>query len=240
MSTDGWHVLTHPWAIFTHMFLHEQFLGHLFWNMIFLYWFGRILGDLIGDHHLLPTYLLSGLFAGACYFIAGNLLNIGIGDFALGASSPDHGVALPFIGMIRLKYIVAFFLLIYLTALANNDNSGGQIAHLAGALFGWFYIYRLRSGQDFSKPVNGIVNSLGDFFQGFGKSAPKEPKRKREAVFKKMNPRRASGRPNSVSDTEDFSHQEKLDAILEKIKKKGYDSLTDEEKDFLYNASKKD
>ena len=119
MSDDGWYVLTHPWVIFTNMFLHEQFLGHLFWNMVFLYLFGRILGSLIGDRHILPIYLLSGLFGALCYFLGANFLNFEVGGYALGASgaicgimvasaatSPNYSVNIIFIGPVPLKYIL--------------------------------------------------------------------------------------------------------------------------------------
>ncbi|MEL6924864.1 MAG: rhomboid family intramembrane serine protease, partial [Bacteroidota bacterium] len=252
LSSDGWYNLTHPWVIITSMFLHEGF-WHILWNMLFLYWFGRIVGDLIGDHHILPLYLLAGIAGGLAFFITASILPYGeFTRFALGASGavmgivvasavthPDNIMHLILIGPVKLKYVVAVLVFLDLIGIANLSNTGGHFAHIGGALFGWFYISRLRSGQDLSVPVNNFVNSIGNFFRGLVKSDPQKPRRKREAVFKKMKPR-GSARPNSVTDTEDFSHQERLDAILEKIKKKGYDSLTDEEKDFLYNASKKD
>ena len=264
MSPDGWYILTHPWVILTNMFLHEQFLGHLFWNMVFLYWFGKILGDLMGDHHILPVYLLSGLFAALCYFLGANFLNFETGKYALGASgaicgimvasaatSPNYGLNLLFIGRIALKYVVAFFLILYLTALSNNSNSGGQLAHLGGALFGWFYIYQLRSGGiDMSTPVNNVVGAFQGFFQNIyntitGKKSKlrveyKSPQGAKTKATKTRSSTIGSFRNkgNAQSDTHDLSHQEKLDAILDKISKKGMESLSAEEKEFLFNASK--
>ena len=252
LSSDGWYNLTHPWVIFTSMFLHEGF-WHILWNMLFLYWFGRIVGDLIGDHHILPLYLLGGLVGGLAFFLTANLLPYGeYTRFALGASgavmaivvasavtAPDYNLHLLFVGSVRLKYVVAILVFLDLIGLANMVNTGGHFAHIGGALFGWFYIVRLRAGQDFSIPVNNFMNALSNYFKSFGgKSKSSASKGKHKVVYKKMSFRRG-GRAHSITDTEDLSHQEKLDAILDKINKTGYDSLTEEEKDFLYNASKK-
>ena len=261
MSTDEWHVLTHPWVPLTSMFLHEG-LWHILWNMLFLYWFGRIVGGFIGDHHILPIYLLSGLVAAVAYYLSINFIYQIDNSFAWGASggvngiilaaaviAPDYIIRLLFIGEVRLKYIVAVLLFIDIIGIANNSNTGGHFAHLGGALFGWFYIYQLRNGgTDLSNPVNRIVNSIGRFFESIfnffrGKKSKlrveyRNPNRSTSSNRRSMGFGK-SRKPNRVSDTEDLSHQEKLDAILDKINTKGMDSLSEEEKDFLYNASKK-
>ncbi|MEL7118860.1 MAG: rhomboid family intramembrane serine protease, partial [Bacteroidota bacterium] len=85
MSSSGWYVLTHPWTIITHMFLHEGF-WHILWNMLFLYWFGRIVGDFIGNQKILPIYLLSGFAGAVMYFLGAAIFTNGlIAPFALGA-----------------------------------------------------------------------------------------------------------------------------------------------------------
>ena len=168
MSSDGWYVLTHPWVPFTSMFLHEGF-WHILWNMLFLYWFGKIVGGFIGDHHVLPLYLLSGLAGGFAFYLSDVLIYDKI-NFALGASgavngiilasaviAPDYVMRLLFIGDVKLKYIVAVLIFLDMIAIANVSNTGGHFAHLGGALFGWFYIFQLRSeGTDLSAPVNNL------------------------------------------------------------------------------------
>ena len=254
MSSDIWFVLTHPWVIFTHMFLHEGFL-HILFNMLFLYWFGRIVGGFIGDRKILPLYLMGGLVGMVVYFVSFNLL--GYSDattgYALGASAavmavvvaagaiaPDYIMRLLFLGDVKLKYIAAALLFLDLIGIGNNYNTGGHFAHLGGAFFGWFFIGQLKQGNDLSIPVNNILDKVFAFFNGlFGKSSrrPKVIYRDPNLKKKSRSDKRSSG--NRSSDDNGASHQEKLDSILDKIKQSGYESLSAEEKEFLFNASKK-
>ncbi|NRA51825.1 MAG: rhomboid family intramembrane serine protease [Phaeodactylibacter sp.] len=254
MSSDWKFFLTHPWGMFTSMFLHEGF-WHLLWNMLFLYWFGRIVGDFIGDQRILPLYLLGGLTGAVVFFISANLLPYGIGGrFALGASagvmaivvaagtiSPDYTMRLLLLGDVKLKYIVAVLVFLDLILIPSGGNTGGHFAHLGGAFFGWFFVAQLRNGNDLSEPVNNILDKIRDFYNRMttGKSNGRRPK----VVYRNPNRKRSTQRRgNAASDTNNGSsnaHQEKLDAILDKIKDSGYDSLSKEEKEFLFNASKR-
>ncbi|MBK7409675.1 MAG: hypothetical protein IPJ40_17480 [Saprospirales bacterium] len=128
--------------------------------------------------------------------------------------------------------------------LANMSNTGGHIAHLGGAAMGFFFIRQLQEGHDWAVPVNHLIDSITDFFMRlFGGKAPgpkvayRDPDMKKKAKAQSTRGKgRQQGKGNSSSDV---SHQEQLDAILDKIKHSGYDSLTAEEKEFLFNASKK-
>lgn len=252
ISSDWLHNLTHPWVIITSIFLHEGF-WHILWNMLFLYWFGRIVGDFIGNQRVLPLYLLGGIFGGLAYFISINLLPYGGGvtHYALGASgavmaivvaagtiSPDYIMRLLFLGDVKLKFIVAALVFIDLIGMAGNLNTGGHFAHLGGALFGWLFVKQLREGVDWSQPVNRIINRINNFFSGL-KGEKVKPRRGPRVVYKNVSKTRGSRKGHSVSDYNDMSHQEQLDAILDKIKKSGYESLSEEEKEFLFKASKK-
>ncbi len=249
MSSDPIHVLTHPWGIITNMFLHERF-WHLLWNMLFLFWFGRIFGDLLNDRRVLPLYLLGGLAGAVMYFISANLLPYGEAGprFALGASgavmaiviaagfkAPDYSIRLLFLGNVPLKFIAAGAFLWAIISTASDFNTGGHWAHLGGAIFGWFFIAQLNKGNDLSVPINNFLDKIKSFFN------PKKGPRMayKNPNYKNKKKRRSSGRPHAVSDNENLSHQEQLDTILDKIKDKGYDSLSAEEKEFLFNASKK-
>ncbi|MEL6864965.1 MAG: rhomboid family intramembrane serine protease [Bacteroidota bacterium] len=250
ISSSMWHNLTHPWALLTNMFLHEGF-WHILWNMLFLYWFGRIVGDFIGNHRILPLYLLGGLVGGLVFILTANVLSYGIaGDrFALGASgavmaivvasatiSPDYIMRLLFIGDVRLKYIVAVLLFLDMIGIANDANTGGHFAHLGGAFFGWVFVRQLQEGNDWSAPVNRLFDKINSFFERL-RSGSRKARRPRVVYRNKDKAKR--GGAYAVSDTEvDLSHQEQLDAILDKIKKNGYESLSSEEKEFLFNASK--
>lgn len=254
LSSDLWYNLTHPWVIFTSMFLHEN-IFHALFNILFLMWFGRIVADLIGDRRILPLYLLAGL-AGAFLYIATARWIYPGGSYAYGASgavmgivlaagvlAPDYLMRLILIGDVKLKYIVIFMLLLDIIGLANMSNTGGHLVHLGGAAMGFFFIRQLQEGHDWAKTVNGVLDSITDFFSrlfGGKTSRPKvvyrNPNLKKEKVETQAGKGRASRKGNSATDQ---SHQERLDAILDKIKQSGYDSLTAEEKDFLFNASKK-
>lgn len=265
ISSDWWHNLTHPWALITHMFLHEDF-WHILWNMLFMYWFGRIVGDFIGNQRVLPIYLLGGLFAALVYFISSNIALPGTSildgnniHYALGASgavmaivvaagviSPDYIMRLFLLGDVKLKYIVAVLVFLDVIGIARNINgAGGAFAHLGGAFFGWLFVWQLRNGNDWSIPVNRVLDRIGQFFEGLT-SDRRQAKRGPRVVYRNTSktrpPRRrsrAGQAPSDSSDGQSLSHQEQLDAILDKIKKSGYDSLSDAEKEFLFNASKK-
>lgn len=247
-SSDLWHNLTHPWVFITSMFLHEGFI-HILFNMLFLYWFGRIVGDFIGNQRVLPLYLLGGFVGIIAYILSASFLPVG--SFALGASaavmaivvaaatiSPDYIMRLLFLGDVKLKYIAAVLIFLDLIAIPGLNNTGGHIAHLGGAFFGWFFVKQLRSGQDWSEPVNRLLARISGFFSNVSDGAKSKP-RKPKVVFKNTSKIKKGGKGRAVSDTEDLSHQEKLDTILDKIKKAGYESLSQEEKEFLFNASKK-
>ena len=255
ISSSLLHNLTHPWVVFTSMFLHEGFM-HILFNMLFLYWFGRIVGDLLGDHRILPLYLLAGLAGGVVFFITANLGIYGNDlRFALGASgavmgivltagvkAPDYPMRLLLFGEVKLKYIVFGLLLLDMVMITYNKNTGGHFAHLGGAAMGWLYVYLLHRGTDLADPINSIIDSIQNFFRRIAKPDTRRPgprkvytnpsvKQKRQAGGSFTNP---GG--HAVSDP---SHQEQLDAILDKIKVNGYDSLTQEEKEFLFKASQK-
>lgn len=240
LSSVPWFDLTHPWVLLTSIFLHEGF-WHLLWNMLFLFWFGRIVGDLIGNHRVMPIYVLGGLFAGLIFILSAQFLPFGNhGEvYALGASgavmalvvaagmiAPDYGLHLILIGEVKLKYVVTVLVLIDLLSLANNSNTGGHFAHLGGAFFGYLFIIALREGVDLSTPVNKMTASIGALFITGHKS-----RRGPRLVYTQDLPeRKTKQKPQD-------DPRQKLDAILEKIKQKGIDSLTAEERTFLEKQS---
>lgn len=251
VNSDGWLILYRPWTLLTHMFLHVDFF-HILANMIFLYWFGRIVGDFIGNQRILPMYLMGGAFGVAVYFVVANLLGQG-GNYALGASAavmalvaaagtiaPDYIMRLLLIGDVRLKYVVAVLIFLDLISIANSGSSGGHFAHLGGAFFGWLCIVQLQRGHDWTLPLSRLFSRISDWWDeqvhGYQPRRP-EP----HIVYR--NPKAKKGKPAPPDTTRKSSaipanHQEQLDAILDKIKQSGYDSLTQQEKEFLFNASK--
>lgn len=258
ISSDWLHNLTHPWAIFTHMFLHEGFF-HILWNMLFLWWFAPIVGDLLNDRRMLPLYLICGLASFVAFFLGTNIMPGGGVHYALGASgavtgilvsagilAPDKPIHLFLLGQIRLKWIVLAILLIDLVGVAGDVNTGGHFGHLGGALMGWIFIVQLRQGNDLTRPVNRAIDGLQDFFRGIMEKRPanRPPRPGATTRNRPFTGTRTGGRaprkkgPAAPRDNPDL-HQERIDAILDKLREKGYQGLSQEEKDYLNEASKK-
>jgi membrane associated rhomboid family serine protease len=246
MPAQWFDLLTHPWGLLTSMFLHEDF-WHVLNNIIFLYLFGTIVGDLIGDRRVLPLYLLGGITGSLLFMLSDFFVHYPV-PYALGASgavmalagavlilAPDYRVMLLLLGEVKIKYVVLVMVLLDLVGMANNSNTGGHVAHIGGFVMGCLFVYQLREGKDWAEPINRGI----DWIKGlFNRRRPQPvPKRRPHMVYK------AGGKApggNSASDLQDsLSFQERIDAILDKIKAKGYESLTQEEKDFLYRASRK-
>jgi len=245
MPASGRTLLFQPWAPLTHMFLHENF-WHVVNNIIGLYLFGIIVGDLIGDRRVLPIYLLGGLLGGFMFMASAQFAPY-VGSYALGASgavmalagaalilAPDYRVRLFLLGEVKVKYIVLVLLLFDLIGVANKFNSGGHIAHLGGFAMGCLFVYRLRDGHDWAEPVNRLLDTVAAWFTG-GKKRKQSARRKPQKAYSATFTATKGGR----APQDEASYQERLDAILDKIKESGYESLSPEEKEFLYNASKK-
>lgn len=240
-------IFTQPWGLLTSMFLHEGFM-HLLVNLMFLYMFGAVVGDLIGDRKILPIYVVGGI-VGSLLFMLSDFWKDYPVPYALGASgavmalagasvtlNPDHRLMLMFIGEVKLKYVVLVLLLLDLLGIANNDNTGGHIAHIGGFLTGIFLISKLRDGVDWIEPIANLFDRIFNWFNNlFNK---KSRRSKPRTAFKQHQFTQNRG-GSARSDNHDLSHQEKLDAILDKIKEAGYDNLSQEEKDFLFDASKR-
>ncbi|GLR17914.1 rhomboid family intramembrane serine protease [Portibacter lacus] len=247
INESMWFNITHPWVFVTHAFTHFGFF-HILFNMLMLLWFGRIVGDLLGDKHVLPIYIY-GIMAGILFFwISANYISPGT-QIAYGASAavmaivvaagftaPDYEMNLILIGPVRIKYIVLVLLILDLLSVSNMSNTGGHLAHLGGAILGGLYVNGLRSGYDLSTPMNNLINKIVAIFTPSERSAPRR-KSPLTVSFKSEGKTRKSG---SISDTEEkqYSVSDRLDEILDKIKEKGIQRLTKEEREFLENQSK--
>lgn len=231
------------WSVVTHMFLHVSFF-HILWNMLLLYWFGRIIGDFLGDRRVLPLYILGGL-GGGLFFMLWGQLSTGE-EFAYGASaavmavimataflSPDYIFHLILIGPVKVKYIALTLLLLDLFGTAGSVNTGGHWGHLGGAFIGGLFVYLLRQGTDITLPLQQLIERL-DFSVDNRRPSRRKTKRQKFKVYK--NEEKGAQAPD---DQLKFSEQSELDRILEKIKAEGFEKLSEEEKDFLYRASKK-
>jgi membrane associated rhomboid family serine protease len=246
-------LLYRPWTVITYMFLHYDFL-HILFNMIWLFWFGRIFLEYLEPKRLLSVYLVGGISGAALYIITFNLLpafeEYVAGSYALGASAsvyaiviaisafaPDYSIGLLFIGRVKLKYIALFVVLLDILSIAKG-NAGGHIAHLGGAMFGFLFAFRLKKGKDITKGFSATMDFL------FGILKPK-PKMKVSSNKYKTSQKPGSGNnfSKAASDLEynkkKVAEQAEIDRILDKISKFGYDSLSKEEKNTLFDQRKK-
>ena len=161
--------------------------------------------------------------------------------FAAATLSPDYEMRLILIGPVKIKYIAFGLLLIDLATIANGKNTGGHISHIGGAIMGSLYIFALRKGDDLAIPFNRFFDWVKSLFE-----RPEPQYTRRTAKVRTLTPQKRSNK-SIFRDTkstgnrtyEGMNHQEKLDAILDKIKHQGYDNLSEEEKEFLIEASKK-
>jgi membrane associated rhomboid family serine protease len=235
--------ITRPWTPVTYMFTHQAPM-HLFWNMLMFWYSGQIFQGILGDKRLLGNYLLGGL-AGYVFYVLGSFmpahLALGSNGPILGASAavmgvfigiasyrPDMLINVFLIGPVRLKYLGIAVLVLDLIAIRQGGNTGGHLAHLGGALYGFLAARQLANGNDWSGKFVGALERIPGWFK-----RRKGPRMRVE----KRPPQHARG---TVSDT-DFNaqkkaKQERIDAILDKISRSGYDSLTKAERDFLFQS----
>lgn len=238
-----------PWSIITYAFMHGG-IGHIFFNMMALYYFGRLFAEYLGSDKLVAVYVLGAIAGGALYLLAYNtvpyFINInsleGVPVTMVGASAavdaiivatatllPDYTFFLFLIGPVRIKYIAAFIVALSFLS-ATGANAGGNIAHLGGAFIGFVYMKQLQAGSNWGIWITATL----DWVKGLFKP------RSRVKVSYRNEGSRAEGKGRTSSQPSASSlSQAELDAILDKISAGGYESLTKEEKDKLFHASKK-
>lgn len=237
-----------PWTILSYGFTHYE-IFHILFNMLFLYWFGQIISNYLGHNKVLGLYIWGVIWGGLLYLILYNtfpsvaylggsypqMIGASAGVYAVmvGAATfqPNMSFSLILIGPVRIKYIAAFYILLSVAGV-NGGNSGGNIAHLGGALLGYLFITQLQKGNDWSRPIVSFIIWVKSFFV-------RQPKI--HVSYKKEAPRSSSRKAKKTkasSSAKGNTSQEEIDAILDKISEKGYDALSKEEKQKLFNASK--
>jgi membrane associated rhomboid family serine protease len=232
-------LLVRPWTIITYMFTHKELL-HILVNLLWLYWFGKIFLEYLDQKKLVAVYLLGGIAGAFTYVLSYNIFPafqnvVGESIPLLGASAsvmaivvaiaayvPDYTVYLFLLGKVKIKYI-ALGIFIFTSVMDFSVNSGGKLAHIGGALFGYLYILSYRQGRDLGKGVNRIIDFLVTLFK---------PSKKLKVTYKKPA---NEFEYNKVK----VEHQKEINRILDKISKGGYDSLTKPEKDILFRESQK-
>ncbi|MDR2839833.1 MAG: rhomboid family intramembrane serine protease [Paludibacter sp.] len=232
-------LLTRPWTIITYMFFHQQ-IFHLLFNMLALYWFGKIFAIYFNEKQLVAVYLLGGIVGGLTMLAAYNSFPI-FNDIVplLGASGSVMAIITAaavqtpnmelrfFMFPVKLKYIAIGAIVISFFGITKG-NAGGEFAHLGGALLGLIFVLMLRQGKDITSWLNKLIDSI-------------------VSLFSKPKPKLKVSKPNwqnqQMSDAEynvnKAARQEEIDRILDKIKASGYESLTADEKRRLFEQGKK-
>ena len=168
-----------PWSLITYAFLHGGFL-HLLFNMLMLYFAGRLFLTFFTQKQLFGLYILSAIFAGIIFILSYNTLPLlanGQWTKMVGASAaimailvatatyaPYYEVRLLLIGTVKLWHIVLVFVVLDLIQ-ASGGNSGGHLSHLAGSLFGFGYVKLLQTGTDLTKGVSGVLDFFANLFK---------------------------------------------------------------------------
>lgn len=218
-----------PWSIITYFFLHLNFM-HILWNMLFLFWFGKIIQDNIGNNALISLYVLGGIIGGLLFMAIYNIIpyygervpeslmlgaSAGVFSVVVGSATllPNYSFYLLLIGPVRIKYIALFYVLLSFFDVAGS-NAGGEIAHMGGAIIGYIYIKKLQNGIDIGQ---GLINFINLF----------------------NNKQVSEVRDEKDTNIFEESSQDEIDKILDKISESGYSSLSKDEKERLFNASKK-
>lgn len=225
-------LLSKPWSIISYGFLHLGFF-HILFNMMVLFYFGNLFLDFFNPRQFL-LYLLLGIMGGGfIYMLSYNYLpglktqdsllvgaSAGVMAIVIGISShiPQYSLRFRFIGNIKLLYLAVVLVVLDVIQIPSG-NAGGHLAHLGGSFLGFILTKYMNQGNDILNWLSGIMT--------------KNEKKPLKTVYK-------SEKKNTYRKTETKSEtQAKVDSILDKISKSGYDTLTKEEKDYLFKAGKK-
>lgn len=235
--------LSRPWTLITYFFNHDlRGLLHILFNMLALYWFGKLLVEYLGSDKLIAIYVLGGIAGGVLYLMVYNLIpnppefltgraelvGASAAVFAIMVAAatllPDYTFFLLFFGPVKIKWIVAIY--IFLSIIGSvGQNAGGEIAHLGGALIGFVYVKQLQIGVNWGGWITGTLRWTSALFSA-------RPKVKVSYRKETPGPRPKASAASGISQTE-------IDSILDKISDGGYESLTKEEREKLFKASKK-
>lgn len=234
-----------PWTVFTYMFIHAG-LWHILWNMLALYFFGRIFLNFYSVRHFVGIYILGGLFGALFFVLAYNLFPY-FGPYLpfsrlVGASaavlavvvaaavrSPQYRINLMFVGSVKLSTF-ALVVVAMSFLMLSGENAGGNFAHLGGAFAGWLVADMLNKGRDLTQVVNGPIDWMSSLIVRL-----RTPRKKKTKFTYTRGGRSADYEYNARKKADEAE----VDRILEKVKKGGYASLSEEEKKRLFEASSK-
>tara|TARA_B110000003_G_scaffold34583_1_gene31897 strand:+ start:9101 stop:9973 length:873 start_codon:yes stop_codon:yes gene_type:complete len=227
---------TKPWSIITYSFLHSGFF-HLFWNMYLLFFSSKLFLNLFPSNTFFNVYFLGVVVGGITFILSYTFFPVfqNSSPVMIGASagvmavfifmstySPDLEIRLILFN-VKLRYLGIAFLLLDIVQIPYG-NAGGHLAHLGGAILGFYYVKQLKNGKDIGKPFKNFIDKIINIFRRKPKMRTVYKREKYQKIKKK------------VSDAGE--KQKRIDRILDKISISGYESLTQAEKDFLFKVGK--
>ena len=238
LPSDFFDFLKQPWSIISYAFVHYDFI-HMLFNMLWLYFIGRMFINLFNTKLALNVYFL-GAISGALVFLLGYALLPNIfssGHRLVGASAAVRALLIfmcaymPTMDLrfftfnIKLKYIGIAIVIIDFLGLFGG-NAGGNLAHFGGTILGYFYATQLTKGKDIGKGFEGFMNSFTNLFK------------RNPSTLKTVHKKKGKVAGYTKDEFKEFNNQKQIDVILDKISKSGYESLTKEEKELLFKAGK--
>lgn len=241
LPSNVWLLLQRPWTILTYMFCHNGIL-HLLFNMLWLFWFGSIFKMQFNQRTLGGLYFLGGFFGALIFVLSYNFFPYfdvqSQNSSLVGASAsvlaivvatamrmPELELKFLLIGQIKLKYVAIAIVLLDVISITST-NAGGHLAHLGGALAGYLFSINWKSGKDITSIINRLIDKMVNLFKGRPKMQVHVNQSRRAENDMQYRKRKAQ-------------EEQSINAILEKIKQSGYESLSKEEKKSLFDASKK-
>lgn len=236
LSASWIYLSTKPWSIITYSFLHSGFF-HLFWNMYLLFFSSKLFLNLFPSNTFFNVYFLGVVVGGITFILSYTFFPVfqNSSPVMIGASagvmavfifmstySPDLEIRLILFN-VKLRYLGIAFLLLDIVQIPYG-NAGGHLAHLGGAILGFYYVKQLKNGKDIGKPFKNFIDKIINIFR-------KKPKMR--TVYKKEKSQKINKKVSNAGEK-----QKRIDRILDKISISGYESLTQAEKDFLFKVGK--
>jgi len=238
---DTYTLLHRPWTLMTYMFFHQGIL-HILFNMLWLYWFGKIFRMYFSGWQLVNVYIFGGWMGALLYVLSYNVFpvfsEVKHDALLLGASAgviavvlaiscyvPKYTINLLLFGRVRLMTIALITIGIDIISISSSDNAGGHIAHLGGALLGYLFAVNIQKGRDITAWFGRLCAWIGSFFK------PK-PKSKLKVAYKRPPT------DDREYNRQKVENQHEIDRILDKISIGGYESLTRQEKETLFQQKR--
>lgn len=245
LPSGFWDFIVQPWSIITYGFLHTG-LFHLLFNMLMLFYLSRVAANIFRDKQVLNVYFLGIIAGGALYVGIANLWPtdfFGARGILVGASAgvsallifvaaymPDSEIRLFNTFNVKWKHIAIFFVALDVIRLVSGLNQGGYIAHIGGYTLGYFYATQLVKGNDIGTGFERLMDRFMNLFKSKSNLKTVHRTNTKTSYTKSTRGTKSSSQP--------LDKQKQIDAILDKISKSGYDSLTAKEKEFLFKAGK--